>query len=324
MLLIVAAVGAASEALAQQPSQAQVNAIRQSCRNDYMAHCSSVTPGGPAALRLLAAARVEPFSALPAGGECVSRRRLRPPARPKRRPYKATDGGRRLPAGETAALPQRLPRPRRPAAAQSKKAQLAAVGRACGADYRTHCHGIRARHWRGGRLSEAQRGDVVAGVPARAGRRRRREVKIGGGARGCTSGGAAAAPAAAPAPAGRRRCSLRRARKCSSCARPVVATTSDSVAGFVSARPGRIMSALQRGQSVAALPGGALRAARRPLRRSLTSIVAATSVAAAAFMFIQFAASEDKGAAFSCRSQLKMRELPVVRSFIAQISNKIF
>jgi hypothetical protein len=34
-LLMAAMVGAASEALAQQPSQAQLNAIRQSCRSDY-------------------------------------------------------------------------------------------------------------------------------------------------------------------------------------------------------------------------------------------------------------------------------------------------
>ena len=52
-LLIATAFGVASDALAQQPSQAQINAIRQSCRNDYMAHCSSVTPGGPAALHCL-------------------------------------------------------------------------------------------------------------------------------------------------------------------------------------------------------------------------------------------------------------------------------
>jgi hypothetical protein len=39
------------------------------------------------------------------------------------------------------------------------------------------------------------------------------------------------------------------------------------------------MSALQRGQPLAAVPGGARRAARRPLRRSLKHHVAATEVA---------------------------------------------
>src|SRR5215472_3313538 len=36
-----------------QPSQAQTDAIRQACRNDYMAHCSAVRTGGPAALSCL-------------------------------------------------------------------------------------------------------------------------------------------------------------------------------------------------------------------------------------------------------------------------------
>jgi hypothetical protein len=52
-LLVATAFGIAGDAFAQQPSQAQINAIRQSCRNDYMAHCSSVTPGGAAALQCL-------------------------------------------------------------------------------------------------------------------------------------------------------------------------------------------------------------------------------------------------------------------------------
>src|SRR5215813_6131386 len=51
-LVIVAAL-AAHCAVAQQPTQAQVNAVRQSCRSDYMAHCSSVPPGSEASLLCL-------------------------------------------------------------------------------------------------------------------------------------------------------------------------------------------------------------------------------------------------------------------------------
>ena len=50
-LLMVA--GAGSDAFAQRPSQAQINAMRQSCRSDYMAHCSSVPTGGAPALNCL-------------------------------------------------------------------------------------------------------------------------------------------------------------------------------------------------------------------------------------------------------------------------------
>jgi len=40
-------------ALAQQPTQAQRDAIRAACRSDFMANCSSVTPGGKEALECL-------------------------------------------------------------------------------------------------------------------------------------------------------------------------------------------------------------------------------------------------------------------------------
>src|SRR6188508_2979816 len=51
--LVAATIGAAGDALAQQPSQAQLNALRSSCRGDYMAHCSSVPTGGAPALNCL-------------------------------------------------------------------------------------------------------------------------------------------------------------------------------------------------------------------------------------------------------------------------------
>src|SRR6187399_1498055 len=43
----------ASAAFAQAPSQAQRDAIKAQCRSDYMAHCSSVPPGGEASLQCL-------------------------------------------------------------------------------------------------------------------------------------------------------------------------------------------------------------------------------------------------------------------------------
>jgi hypothetical protein len=38
---------------AQKPSDRQLQAVRFACRSDFMAHCSGVQPGGPAALRCL-------------------------------------------------------------------------------------------------------------------------------------------------------------------------------------------------------------------------------------------------------------------------------
>jgi hypothetical protein len=50
---LVVATLAAHCAVAQQPTQAQANAVRQSCRSDYMTHCSSVPPGSEASLLCL-------------------------------------------------------------------------------------------------------------------------------------------------------------------------------------------------------------------------------------------------------------------------------
>jgi hypothetical protein len=52
-LLALAAACAGGPAAAQQPSQEQISAIRQNCRSDYMAHCSSITPGGAEAFQCL-------------------------------------------------------------------------------------------------------------------------------------------------------------------------------------------------------------------------------------------------------------------------------
>ena len=40
----------APAALAQQPTQAQISAVRSACRGHYMANCSGVPTGGQAAL----------------------------------------------------------------------------------------------------------------------------------------------------------------------------------------------------------------------------------------------------------------------------------
>jgi pyruvate/2-oxoglutarate dehydrogenase complex dihydrolipoamide acyltransferase (E2) component len=196
LLLIVATVGAASEALAQQPSQAQVNAIRQSCRNDYMAHCSSVTPGGAAALGCLQ----QHASSLSAPcQQAVSAIKAPAPAAAKAKAPPAKAQTAAAPA-ETAA-PATPATTAKPAPAQSKKAQLAAVGRACGADYRTHCHGIRpgtgaaadCLKRNAATLSPACQ-HAPAGVAAA-------KSKLAAAPAAAPAATPAAAPAAAPAPA---------------------------------------------------------------------------------------------------------------------------
>jgi hypothetical protein len=53
ILILVAASLGTTLAFAQAPTNAQRNAIKSSCRSDYMAHCSSVQPGGAEALQCL-------------------------------------------------------------------------------------------------------------------------------------------------------------------------------------------------------------------------------------------------------------------------------
>src|SRR4029079_12991372 len=53
LLLLAASLAISAPAFSQAPSEAQREAIKSSCRSDYMAHCSSIPPGGEASLQCL-------------------------------------------------------------------------------------------------------------------------------------------------------------------------------------------------------------------------------------------------------------------------------
>ncbi|MCC7346483.1 MAG: hypothetical protein IT538_03710 [Variibacter sp.] len=151
VLLFLGSAGAVTETLAQQPSQAQVNAIRQSCRSDYMAHCASVPAGGAAALDCLrqhasslSAACQQAVNAIQAPATAAKGKgKAAPPTGEAAAPSAAPTVQAPAvapPAADSAAAPA-APK----AAPASKKAQLAKLGQACGTDYRLHCHGIPLR-----------------------------------------------------------------------------------------------------------------------------------------------------------------------------------
>src|SRR5882757_5669688 len=52
-LLMAASLVNLAPAFSQAPTQAQRDAIKSECRSDYIAHCSSVPPGGEASLQCL-------------------------------------------------------------------------------------------------------------------------------------------------------------------------------------------------------------------------------------------------------------------------------
>jgi hypothetical protein len=141
-LSVVAAVTMATSALAQGPSEAQRAAVKSACRSDYMANCSSVTPGGKEALECLA----QHMSSLSSGCQAAVKD-VQASVAPKKEPKQETKEEAKpeaAPATE-AARPAAEPEPKAAATAPAKKpssAQIAAVKSNCRADYMKVCAGV--------------------------------------------------------------------------------------------------------------------------------------------------------------------------------------
>jgi len=145
--LVAATLGVAGDAPAQQPSQAQLNALRSSCRGDYMAHCSSVPAGGAPAFNCLkqhmpalsggcrsAVNAISP--AAPAPAAVASAPASAPPAAPTAPPQMTQPAPPPIMQAAPAAAAARKP------GAAARQAEARAIGQACRADYRVHCAGI--------------------------------------------------------------------------------------------------------------------------------------------------------------------------------------
>lgn len=115
----------AGAAAAQQPTQAQIGAIKQSCRADYQSYCSSVPTGGSAALQCLQ-------------GHMTS---LSPPCQ---NAVGAVAGGR-----GSASAPQAAPSSGAPASSMSPRQEMGLLRRSCGRDYRAYCQGVEPGGGRG-------------------------------------------------------------------------------------------------------------------------------------------------------------------------------
>jgi hypothetical protein len=115
----------AGAAVAQQPSQAQANAIRQSCRSDYQSYCSSVPTGGAASLQCLQSHLSQLSSPCQTAVSSASGGGSAPPA--------AAGSGQATP-GTASAQPGAPP--------MSPRAKMAAMRQACGGDFRVYCRGV--------------------------------------------------------------------------------------------------------------------------------------------------------------------------------------
>ncbi|MBR1195634.1 hypothetical protein JQ634_01655 [Bradyrhizobium sp. AUGA SZCCT0240] len=180
----------AAPAFAQAPSQAQRDAIKTQCRSDYIAHCSSIPPGGEASLQCLQ----KNMSSLSSSCQSAVRAVAAPAAAaPAAKPESAPTAAGAKPATTTAA-PKADAKPAAAAAGQPSSAQVSAVRSACRSDYPKVCAGVptggapalQCLDKNKAKLSPACEKAVTAAV--------------GGGA--ASAAGAAPGAAAAPAAAG--------------------------------------------------------------------------------------------------------------------------
>src|SRR5437764_1180228 len=185
-LLTALTVAAGTPAFSQAPTEAQRAAIKSECRADYMAHCSSIPPGGEASLQCLQ----KNMSSLAAGCQSAVRAVEAPAAesKPESKPESAPAAAEAKPAAEPVAAPAGKAAAGSPAK-QPSSAQIAAIRSACRSDYPKVCAGV-----------------PTGGAPALQ-CLEKNEAKLSAGcekAVTAASGGAApagAAPAAAAAPA---------------------------------------------------------------------------------------------------------------------------
>src|ERR1700742_1146933 len=145
-LLTAAGLVSAMPAFAQAPTDAQRAAIKSNCRSDYMAHCSSIPPGGAASLQCLeknkaslSAACEKAVAAVPGGNAAPAAASTAAPASANAAPAASA------PAAAAAAPAPLLLRPMRP------REVLFVMRSACGPDVRSLCAGVEPG---GGRIIE--------------------------------------------------------------------------------------------------------------------------------------------------------------------------
>ncbi|UWU93092.1 cysteine rich repeat-containing protein [Bradyrhizobium sp. CB1015] len=201
-LLATALFATATGALAQ--TEAEKSAIRSACRSDFMAHCSSVTPGGVEAVQCLA----KNMSSLSSGCQAAVRA-IESAAAPKTEAAPAkSEPAKSEPAksepAKTEAAPAAEPATKPGAAAASKAAvakqpspaQVSAIKSACRGDYPKVCAGVPPGGAPAIECLEKNKAKVSAGCAKAV------NAAFGGGAAAPASGAAPAAeaaPAAAPA-----------------------------------------------------------------------------------------------------------------------------
>src|ERR1700730_7556488 len=133
--LAAATFATAAPGFAQAPSQAQRDEIKSQCRSDYIAHCSSIPPGGEASLQCL---RKNMSSLAPGCKSAVQA--VEAPAEPKAESAPKTESA---PAAATSKPETAAPKPAPSTTAkQPSSAPIPAIRSACRSDYPKVCAGV--------------------------------------------------------------------------------------------------------------------------------------------------------------------------------------
>jgi hypothetical protein len=192
-LSVAAILATAAPAFAQAPSQAQRDAIESQCRSDYIAHCSSVPPGGEASLQCLQ----KNMSSLSSSCQGAVRAVEAPVAAPAK-PAETAAPKAAAPAAATTA-PAKSAEPKAaaaPAAGQPTSAQISAIRSACRSDYPKVCAGVPTGGAPALQCLEKNKAKLSAGCEKAV------SAASGGGAAAAAPAAGAAPAAAATAPAG--------------------------------------------------------------------------------------------------------------------------
>jgi len=206
-LLAITTLAVTIPAFSQAPTEAQREAIKSECRSDYMAHCSSIPPGGEASLECLQ----KNMSSLAPGCQSAVRAVEAPAekaepkaeAKPEAKPAEPAPAATAAkPAAEPAATPKTEAAPKAAASTPAKKpssAQIAAIRSACRSDYPKVCAGVPTGGEPALQCLEKNKSKVSASC--------QKAVAAAGSGGGAPAGGGApvtattASPAAAPAAA---------------------------------------------------------------------------------------------------------------------------
>jgi hypothetical protein len=200
--MLVGAIVISASVFAQAPTDAQREAIRSACRSDYMAHCSSVPPGGLESLQCLQ----KNMSSL--SGSCksaVSAVEAPAPAAKSDTPAaapKAETPAAAEPAKSAATAAPAAAAPKAAASAPAKKpsdAQVAAIRSACRSDYPKVCAGVPTGGAAALQCLDKNKSKVSSGCQQalNAAGGGAAPAAAGGSTGGAPAAGSAAAPAAA-------------------------------------------------------------------------------------------------------------------------------